>query len=110
MHELLGATAGIDEHLYETQFVGMTREAVPMEALVETQKRLHADIAERLTGDISTFLLRLHDAEPDFDLIGLPDAVNLPAVGWKLLNLEALKEKDQRKHSGQRKALEALFQ
>ena len=73
-------------------------------------KRTSADIAERLTGDISTFLLRLHDAEPDFDLLGLPDAVNLPAVGWKLLNLEALKEKDPRKHGGQREALEALFQ
>ncbi len=110
MHELLGSTAGIDEHLYETQFVGMTLEAVPMEALVETQERLHADIAERLTGEISSFLLRLHDAEPDFDLIGLPDAVSLPAVRWKLLNLEALKEKNPRKHADQREALEAVCQ
>ena len=110
MHELLGSAAGIDEQLYQTQFVGMTREAVPMEALVETQERLHADVAERLTGEIATFLLGLHDAEPDFDLIGLPDAANLPAVRWKLLNLEELKAKDLGKHTAQREALEALFQ
>ena len=81
-----------------------------MEALVETQERLHVDVAERLTGEIATFLLGLHDAEPDFDLIGLPDAANLPAVRWKLLNLEGLKKRDSEKHAAQREALEALFQ
>lgn len=110
MHELLGSTTGIDEHHYKTQFVGMTRDAAPMEALVATQERLHADISERLTGDIATFLLGLHDAEPDFDLIGLPHAANLPAVRWKLLNLESLKERNPGKHAGQREALEAVFQ
>ena len=110
MHELLGSAAGIDEQLYQTQFVGMTREAMPMETLVETQERLHADVAERLTGEIATFLLGLHDAEPDFDLIGLPNAVNLPAVRWKVLNLGKLKENDSGKHAAHREALEALFQ
>jgi len=53
--------------------------------------RLHTDIRQRLTGDIAAFLLSLHDAEPDFALIGLPKAAQLPAIRWKLRNLEKLK-------------------
>lgn len=109
MHELLGSTADIDDHLYETQFVGMTREAVSIETLVETQKTLYADIGKRLTDDIAMFLLGLHDAEPDFELIGLADAARLPAVRWKLINLEKLKQKNPKKHAAQREALEALL-
>ena len=109
MHELLRSTANIDEHLYETQFVGMTREAVSIETLVETQKTLYADIGKRLTDDIAVFLLGLHDAEPDFDLLGLIDAASLPAVRWKLINLEKLKRNNPKKHAAQREALEALL-
>ena len=87
MHELLAPNARIDHEKYQKEFVGMTRQAVTMEALVENQARLHADIRKQLTGNVSVFLLSLHDAEPDFDLIGLPRALDLPAVRWKLLNL-----------------------
>ena len=79
-----------------------------MEELDETRQRLHADIGERLTGDIATFLLSLHDAEPDFDLIGFSHAEKLPAVRWKLVNLEKLKRENPKKHAAQRSALEAL--
>jgi hypothetical protein len=42
-----------------------------------------------------------------FDLIGLPAAANLPAVRWKLINLERLMEKNPEKHAAQPAALEA---
>ena len=70
---------------------------------------MHADITSRLHGDIAAFLLSLHDAEPDFELIGLPEAANLPAVGWKLVNLMKLRDSDPVKHAAQRGALESLF-
>ena len=79
------------EDLYDEEFAGMTREAVSLGALAETARQLHADIRSRLQGDIAAFLLSLHDAEPDFGLIGLPTAAELPAVRWKLVNLERLK-------------------
>ena len=93
---------------YRTEFTGMTRDPVSMEDLDETRRRLHADVQERLTGDIAAFLLSVHDAEPDFDLIGFPHAGKLPAVRWKLLNLEVLKRDNPSKHAAQRSALEAL--
>ncbi len=73
------------------------------------QARLHADIRKQLTGNVSVFLLSLHDAEPDFDPIGLPRALDLPAVRWKLLNLEKLKKHNPKKHAEQRDALEDLL-
>ena len=110
MHELLAPAAPLREELYGEEFVGMTRQPVSWEALIETRRRLHADIGSRLTGDIADFLIPLHDAEPDFRLIGLPEAADLPAVRWKLVNLERLKQADPRKHQIQRDALERLFQ
>ena len=109
MHELLAPATPFDEALYNDEFVGMTREAVTKEELLETGNRLHTDIRTRLTGDIAAFLLSLHDGAPDFDRIGLPQAANLPAVRWKLMNLEQLKHKNPDKHAAQREKLESLL-
>lgn len=109
MHELLAPAAPSGEDLYYEEFVGMTREAVSRDALADARRRLHADIGSRLKGDIAAFLLSLHDAEPDFGLIGLPEAANLPAVRWKLVNLEKLKRENPAKHTAEREALESLF-
>lgn len=109
MHELLAPTAPFDDALYDEEFLGMTKAPVNREDLIETRARLHADIRERLTGGAATFLLGLHNAEPDFDLIGLPNAANLPAVRWKLINLEKLKRTNPEKHAAQRATLEDLL-
>ena len=87
----------------------MTRYPVSWDALLDTRRRLHADIGSRLNGDVAAFLLSLHDAEPDFRLIDLPRAADLPAVRWKLINLEKLKQANPRKHMAQREALESLL-
>ena len=63
-----------------------------------------------LKDDIAGFLLSLHDAAPDFGRIGLPEAGSLPAVRWKVINLEKLKRADPKKHAVQRRALESLFE
>ena len=110
MHELLGSETPPPADLFDAEFAGITRDTVTKEMLYETRMRLHADIRERLTGDIARFLLSLHDAEPDFGLIELPAAAQLPAIRWKLLNLEKLKRENAEKHAAQRAALEALFQ
>ncbi len=87
----------------------MTRQHVSLDALIDTRRRLHTDIGSRLTGDVTAFLLSLHDAEPNFRLIGVPEAADLPAVRWKLVNLERLKHPNPQKHKTQRDALERLF-
>ena len=109
MHELLAPAMPQRDEMYDKEFAGMTRDSVSTESLEETRIRLHADIRQRLTGDIAAFLLSLHDAEPNFDLIGLSEAATLPAIRWKLVNLEKLKRNNPEKHAAQRSALEVLF-
>ena len=53
MHELPAPRAEFNDFLYDKEFVGMTRETVARDALIEAQARLHADIKDRLAGDIA---------------------------------------------------------
>lgn len=110
IHEVLNPGASLSAKLIDTELVGMTRGNISKEALDEAWAQLLADIRKRLTGDIAKFLLSLHDADPDFELIELPEALHFPAIRWKLLNLERLKRENKSKHIEQREALEALFQ
>ena len=109
MHEVLAPIPRFEDALFEAEFEGMTIEPVARETLVAAQARLHEDVGARLTGDVAAFLLSLHDAEPDFDLIGLPGAGDLPAIRWKVLNLERLKEQNPTKHAEQRGSLESVL-
>ena len=109
MHELLAPHARIEDSRMDAEFVGMTVEPVSKETLITTQRRLHEDIRDRLVDDVATFLLSLHDAEPDFDLLGFPDAYRLPAIKWKVRNLERLKADNPRKHVEQREELMKLL-
>lgn len=108
-HELLAPPAIPIEELYTEEFVGMTREEIALSDLETVRTRLIADIRSRLTGKSAAFLLSLHDAEPDFALIDLPQAERLPAVQWKLLNLRRLKAENPAKHAEQGEMLKALF-
>lgn len=88
----------------------MTTEPVDLSELEEIRTRLHSDIRMHLKEDIATFLISLHEASPNFDLIGRPDAEQLPAIKWKLLNLEKLKQNNPAKHAEQRELLKAILQ
>ncbi|MEA2118985.1 hypothetical protein [Halovibrio sp. HP20-50] len=87
----------------------MTRTAVSLEELLNTRKRLIADIHSRFDENTKRFLLSLHDGSPDFDAIDRPRAAALPAVRWKLINLEKLKNENAAKHAEQHHELEVLL-
>ena len=108
-HELLAPPAIPIEEMYTEEFVGMTREEIALSDLETARTRLIADIRSRLTGKSAAFLLSLHNVEPDFALIDLPQAERLPAIQWKLLNLRKLKAENPAKHAEQGEMLKALF-
>ncbi|MBE0399522.1 hypothetical protein EI168_05275 [Halomonas sp. FME1] len=61
--------------------------------------------------DVNTkrFLLSLYEGTPDFGAIDCPEAAKLPAVLWKLINLEKLKSENASKYAEQRHELEKLL-
>ncbi|MEJ8559783.1 nucleotidyl transferase AbiEii/AbiGii toxin family protein [Yoonia sp. GPGPB17] len=108
-HELLNPNfADLEQH-YAQEFLGMTKDPVSLDELVAVRARLVDEIRARLDDDAQAFLLGLHNAEPNFDAIGLPQAADLPAVKWKLLNLRKLIENNPAKHDEQRAELLTLW-
>ena len=51
------------------------------------------------------FLVGFKQGTPDWTLLGLPDAANLPAVRWKQVNLDKLSVKARDKMVGQLKTV-----
>ena len=107
--ELLAPPVAPTAEAYRTRFEGMTDESVELDTLVKTQKRLHADVMGRLTGKYREFLLSFNRIEPNFDLIDLPSAANLPAVKFKLDRLDKVKREDSSKYSEQHEQLGRLL-
>jgi predicted nucleotidyltransferase component of viral defense system len=75
---------------FERNFAGMTTEPVALADLVQAREDLVAGVHAALTHADRRFLLSVKTGEPDWALVGLPQAAELPAVRWKLRNLDAL--------------------
>jgi len=109
LHELIDPNRLAIDRAFAEEFDGMTLEHVPLETLLEARERLIEEVRGRIPGAAGKFLLSVHDADPNFDLIGLPAAADLPAIRWKLLNLRKLIERNPEKHADQRARLEAAI-
>lgn len=109
LHELLNPNFRDLNEPYTKEFLGMTEEEISIRTLEDSRAELVQDIQSRLHGDAARFLLSLHEGEPDFDLISLPQAKDFPAIGWKLQNLQKLMENNPDKHKEQQNALEPLL-
>lgn len=109
LHELIDPNRLAIGRAFAEEFDGMTIEHVPLETLLEARERLIEEVRARIPGPAGKFLLSVHDADPNFDLIGLPVAADLPAIRWKLLNLRKLIERNPEKHADQRARLEAAI-
>lgn len=96
---------------YDEQFVGMTVAPVGLDVLLDARQRLIDAIGERARSEgARAFLLGFHALEPNFDTIGLPASLaELPAVRWKLLNLERLRRENGTKFEQQSSALAACL-
>lgn len=75
---------------FEQGFKGMTAERVDLDDLLEARETLIAAIAEDMPEAHKEFLLGFKRGRPEWSLLGVPDAADLPAVKWKQLNLDRL--------------------
>jgi hypothetical protein len=83
-----GTPMGFAE-VFESQFRGMTSEPIAMDDLLDARARLLLRIGERLDASSRAFLESVEREQPDFTLIGLPQAAQLPGVRRKLQNMAA---------------------
>ncbi len=108
-HELLSPNPIDLNQPFAREFEGMTKTFVGLDELLATREKLVADIQSRFDKNTGRFLLSLRDGTPDFDAIERPRAADLPAVRWKLINLERLNRENPKKHAEQRVELRDLL-
>ena len=63
-----------------------------------TRETLIKTIEQRLTDKDKRFFLSFESGEPDWDLFPIPVLKDLPAILWKLININKLKEGNPAKH------------
>lgn len=90
MAELLHPTRKDIAGIYEGEFVRMSQIEVSLDELLAVRERLIADLNRALTEDQRKFLLSFKARRPDWNLLGIEGADKLPAVRWKMHNLERM--------------------
>ena len=96
--EVLAATRKDISAEYVSGFEGMTDKPVPLEELLAAREALIADIVGQMPRDHRRFLVSFQRGQPDWALLGIPAATELPAVKWQQQKLDKLtaKERDAR--------------
>jgi predicted nucleotidyltransferase component of viral defense system len=72
------------------EFAGMTAVEVPLSELTAARSALVSAIVGGMPEAHRRFLIGFKKGEPDWRLLGVPEAADLPAVRWKQRNLDRL--------------------
>lgn len=96
MAELLSFQTLALNEVFASRFEGMSRIPVTVEQLEESRLRLLKQIGSFMTEKDKEFLLSIKRGEPDWSLSTFSEIRHLPAVRWKLLNLDQMTRKKHR--------------
>ncbi len=77
-------------------FAGMTQEPVALADLEAAREAIIAAMVAAMPEDHRRFLVGFKRGEPDWELLGIPEAQHLPAVMWKQRNLAKLPDVKRR--------------
>ena len=105
-NELLKPTLKDQSALFESDFKGMTNIEFNYADFLKTREVLIEKINNNLSTDDKNFLLSFYIGKPDWNLFREKHARDLPAIKWKLINLNKL---DPAKRAAQIELLKALF-
>ncbi|KAA6127063.1 nucleotidyl transferase AbiEii/AbiGii toxin family protein [Cupriavidus cauae] len=92
---------------YDRAFVGMTEVECSLKTLLDTRMRLKEELPRRLSERHKQFLAGLSRATPDWSLLQCAHVAQLPALRWKLGNLETFRERRPAEFARQLELLEA---
>ena len=93
--ELLKPSLNEINSVFAGEFQGMALIEITLDELERARERLIKQINESLIDKERRFLLSFKRMGPEWELLELDGVKNLPAVKWKLLNLEHM---DKKKH------------
>lgn len=90
---------------YAEGFAGMTAGPVALERLLEARRRMIDELQQGLDVNERQFLLSLARNRPEWPLLGIDGVETLPALRWKLANLDTLENRNPEKFGAQYDAL-----
>lgn len=109
IHELLSPILKDQKSAFDNQFSGMTSVPFRYADYEETRTSLIELIQQRLTKTEKEFLISFENGEPDWSLFPVSEAQDLPAVKWKLKNIQKLKKTNPMKHNELKNELISKF-
>jgi predicted nucleotidyltransferase component of viral defense system len=109
IHEVLFAEPKDISHAYAGEFAGLATALAPMEKLIEARDRLFRELPAALVEAEREFLRGFVRAEPDWALLGLPHLAQLPAIRWRLQNLQKLAKASPERFRDLARALDEAF-
>lgn len=98
INELLSPVLKDQKLAFDNQFAGMTSVEFSYDDYEVTRNILIKTINNRLTENDKRFLLSFETGKPQWKLFPLPILKDLPAIKWKLVNINKLIKENARKH------------
>ena len=100
INELLNPTFINQRNAFDTQFSGMSDIPFTYEEFEKTREELISDIKAKLSVEERVFLVSFKEADSIWEYFSVKNANELPAILWKLQNIERLKQENSPKHLG----------
>lgn len=82
---------------FEHGFEGMASDPVSLDELLKAREDLIAEVTGKMPEEHREFLIGFKRGKPDWALLGVGGAAELPAVRWKQINLDKLRAADREK-------------
>ncbi|MBC8952621.1 nucleotidyl transferase AbiEii/AbiGii toxin family protein [Xenorhabdus sp. PB62.4] len=109
IHEVMAPLWQEIEKNFHSEFTGMTNKPVELHQLIETRSRMVAELQAQFTERDRDFLLSFKQGKPDWSLFDESSAAELPAIRWKLMNIQCL-AKNQARYQEQIRKLEKVLE
>ena len=109
MHEVLKPNYLDQRTAFENQFSGMSAIPFTYEDFETTRERLVQQVNSCLSEKDRSFLLSFKMGTPEWDLFPIPKLKELPAVQWKLKNIQTLIKSNPEKHQELTSKLKSLI-
>lgn len=90
LNEVINPRLKTLDDVYRQEFVGMARVDLPLQALEGVRHELLSRLGQLVTDEDVRFLLSFKQGTPDWELLSLPGVDRLPAVRWKLANIQKM--------------------
>ena len=108
IYELLECNIKDNSEIFEKEFIGMTEESISYQNLQNILSRLKGDIKQKIT-PYKKFLLEFSGLQADFSGLPYKNIDKLPAIQWKIYNLNKLKKSNITKFEVEKRKLKDCF-